>query len=49
MNWLEKLKTITQRSVQINFKNKVRSLRKIRINVQTMVPDTRNMYLFKEV
>jgi hypothetical protein len=26
----------------------VRSLRKIRINVQIMVPDTRDVYLFKE-
>jgi hypothetical protein len=27
----------------------VRSLREIRINVQIMVPDTRDVYLFKEV
>jgi hypothetical protein len=27
----------------------VRSLREIRINVQIMVPDTRHVYLFKEV
>jgi hypothetical protein len=48
---VSKIDNNNKRSVQINFKNMVRSLRKIRleVNVQIMVPDTRNEYLFKEV